>query len=206
MAKNNGTEKAQKGEIVPTSPAEVSIMSFDDDIKDYKSILAAQNETEKTIEEKKKEITNFLQEHHSNYRYDQEGYAMNDLKVYKTNKKPTFSADVEELRKNYGSEFNYMINTEKYLSILKRHIGKNGINFLEEVSDAFKRLSNFSERTLDEEATTKAKGELKKLFDELKALELKVDNLQKRKAAAKEYVSYVKDIASIASVAKKENK
>jgi len=200
-------KKTQEGKLVPTSPAGVANLSFDSDIADYKSVLKLTSDKKVEIQSIKDEINTFLKNHNSSYGVSSLDSALSNLCVNKENPEPDVPKWVGELReiRPYFVEELYSLFTgySQSAELFKKQVGEKGSKAIGELVDAEEKRRSFQKYARDENATEKAKKQLEALRDKLVKAESNLELLLERKNNAKEFVGYVKDLASIASVGKK---
>lgn len=200
-------KKAQEGKIVTTSPAGVANLSFDSDIADYKSILKLISDKKVEIQSIRDEINAFLKNHNNNYGVDSMSSALSSLCVNKENPEPEIPKWVKELReiKPYFVDelHSLVVGYSQATALFKKQIGEKGSKAIDELVDAEEKRRNFQRYVKDENATAKARKQLEALQSKLVKAESDLDLLLERKNNAKEFVGYVKDLASIATVGKK---
>jgi hypothetical protein len=182
-------------------PSDLGVMDFANDIQNYRNLLDEEKSLVEQVAENRERLANFTKQFADpSYTYSN---GRVEIRVYVT--PPAISEKYRELLKNRdmvgrledlvreGSEFLSSLISKEELAEIKKLV-------------KYHRATDKYSRKIDEEKTEAKRKEYEEILRVGQSLNDKLESVREKKKNARDFVGYVKDIATIASASKKGKK
>lgn len=194
--------KKKDKNLAKIQPSGVGEMDFGGEVSKYKTILKTEGALREKLFTQMGKIRVWFKENGFTHK---EIVAVSQITFYekevKVDKNSKAYRDVMK-DSNFGSKIFNLIN-DKY-SKIGEYLGKQSLAELEKVAMAYAIEYHCYEKKEDRELTSKKRKEYQELVDVVEDTETKLVELRSDKDSSKDFVAYIKDLASIARASRQK--
>ena len=193
------SDKKDITKSISISPESARKVDFSQQTTNFKDLLDKEIELTERQEVLDEEIQKLF-EPYCNEDESILSYAGSVDSTYIYKKREVVSEDVKQLSKIYGNTIQNITSQNQLSKMITKVIGQQAFDKLKAVSDYY-----YNVKEVDEQETKKVRTKLAVILKEQSQTNRKLNLISGKKAQSKEYVSYVKDVASIAASTKELN-
>lgn len=183
-------------------PSDLGVMDFANDIQNYRDLLDEEKSLVEQVAENKERLADFTKQF-ANSGYNTYSSGRLDVVVFVT--PPPVNEKYKELLKNREMVGRLAGMIEIGSEFLSSLISKEELAEIKKLVKYHKATDKYS-RKIDEEKTEAKRKEYEEILSMGQSLNDKLESVREKKKNARDFVGYVKDIATIASASKKGKK